>query len=132
MVKYGRSKIRQSQKEPPRGFYDTPSKYKAKLVVDTTLNTTPTTEAHRAVAAVIKKRKSEGDDATTVNNVHIKQVDTQRGEAQLAISKHAMANRPLLLAENVATAKFVPPNKYAGKYKISMLNRVTMIILTVR
>ena len=33
---------------------------------------------------------------------------------------------------NLATAKSVPPDKYAGKYKISMLNRVTMIRLTVR
>ena len=68
-----------------------------------------------AVATVMKNRESEGDAAPTANNFSLEQAGNQREEAQLAISKHAMTNRPLFLAENVATAKAVPPDKYSGK-----------------
>ena len=73
VVKSGRAKIRQAHKETPSGHYGTPPKDKAKLVIDAARNTTPTTKAHRAVAAVIKKSKSEGDAATTTNNICINQ-----------------------------------------------------------
>ena len=43
-----------------------------------------------------------------------------------------MTNIPLSIAENVATTKDVPTDKYTGKYIISMLNRVKMISLTVQ
>ena len=43
-----------------------------------------------------------------------------------------MTNIPLSIAENVATTKDVPTDKYTCKYKISMLNRVKMISLTVQ
>ena len=36
------------------------------------------------------------------------------------------------MAENVASAKAVPLDKYTGNWKISMLNRVKMISLTVQ
>ena len=53
----GRAKIIQAQKETLRGHYETPSKDKAKLVIDTALNTAPTTEAHRSVATELKRVK---------------------------------------------------------------------------
>ena len=56
----------------------------------------------------------------------------QQEKAHIAIAKQVMINRPLLLAENVATVKAVPPDKYAGKYKISMLNIVMKIRLNMR
>ena len=54
---------------------------------------------------------------TLTHNVCFNQAGNWREEAQLAISKQAMTNRSLLLAENVATTKAVPPDKYTGKYK---------------
>ena len=72
MVKSGREKIRKAQKETPCVSYDTPPKDKAKLFIDAALNTTPTTEVHRAVAAITKKRKIDGDSASTANNVCLK------------------------------------------------------------
>ena len=73
VVKSGRAKIRQTQKETPCGCYDTPSKDKAKLVVEAALNTTPTTEAHRDVATVSKESRNEGVAATITNNIGLKQ-----------------------------------------------------------
>ena len=115
VVKSGGAKIIQTQKETPHGRYDTPLKDTAIIVIDDALNTTHTTEAHRVVSTVMKKRKSEADSAPTTNNVHLKQAGDQWEEAQLSISKHVMTNRPLLLAENIATSKAVPPDKYVGK-----------------
>ena len=132
MVKSGRGKIRKSQKEISCGCYDTPSKDKAKLVIYAALNTTPNIEAHRVVASIMKKRKSEGDADPTVNNFCLKQSGDRREEAQIAVVKQAMTNKPILLAENVATAKAALPDKYVSKYKISMLNIVAMISLTVQ
>ena len=63
----------------------------------------------------MKKRKSEGDATPTANDICLKQAGNQLKEAKLYIAKHDMTNRPLLLAENVATAKAAPPYKYAGK-----------------
>ena len=98
VIKSSREKIRQAQKETPLGRYDTASKYKAKLVIDAALNNAPTTEVHRSVVAAIKKRKSEGGSAPTSKNVCFKKAGNLREEAQLAISKQAMTNRPLSLA----------------------------------
>ena len=80
----------------------------------------------------MKNRKSEGNAAPNAKNVRLKQAGDQQEEAQLPISKQPMTNRPLSLAENVATDKAVYTNKYVGRYKISILNRVTMISLAVR
>ena len=133
MVKSGRAKIRQAQKETPRGRYDTILKDKAKLVIYATLNTTLTTKDHKAVAAVTKKkRKIEGDATPTASNVRLKQAGDRWGEAQLSMEKYVMTNRPPFIAEDVANAKAVPTDKYMGKYKILMLNRVKMISLTVQ
>ena len=46
--------------------------------MEVSLNTTPTTKDHRAVAAVIKKSKIEGDDTPTAKDVRPKQSDDQR------------------------------------------------------
>ena len=54
VITSGRSKIRQAEKESPRGCYENSSKDKDKLVIDAALNTAPATEAHRAVADVVK------------------------------------------------------------------------------
>ena len=67
--------------------------------MDASLNTTPTTEAHRTVADVMKKRKSEGYDNPTDKNIHLKQAGNQREEAQLATVKQVMTNSHLSLAE---------------------------------
>ena len=78
----------------------------------------------------MKKRKIEGDADPNANNFRLKQAGDRLEEAQIAAAKKAMSKR--LLARNVTTAKAVPPDKYSGKYKLSMLNRVTMISLTVQ
>ena len=80
----------------------------------------------------MKKRKSEGDATPNANNVCLKQAIDRQEQAQLAIAKQVMTNRHILLVDKVATAKAVPPDKYADKYKISMFNRVTITSLTVR
>ena len=131
VVKSGRAKIRQAQKETPRRRYDTILKDKAKLVIYATLNTTLTTKDHKAVATVTKKRKIEGDATPTASNICLKQAGDRWGEAQLSMEKYVMTNRPPFIAEDVANAKAVPTDKYMGKYKILMLNRVKMISLTV-
>ena len=92
VIKPVRSKIIQAQKETPCACYYTPSKDKSKPVIYATLNITPTTKAHRAVVAVMKKRRSEGDATPTTNNFRLKQVGDQMEEAQSAIPKHAMTN----------------------------------------
>ena len=78
VVKSGRAKIRQAQEETPRFRYDTPPKDKSKLVIYSTLHTTPTTEANRSVVAVIKKMKIEGDAAPTAKKVRLKQAGDRR------------------------------------------------------
>lgn len=77
-VNSGRAKIRQLQKETSSGCYDTPLKYKAKLIIGTPLNTTVTTEDHRAVADVIKKWGIEGDAAPSAKTVCLKKEGNQR------------------------------------------------------
>ena len=77
-VKPNRLKIRKAQKENPSSRYDTKLKDKAKIVIDVTLKTTTTTKDHRAVADVMKKRKSEGDATPNAKNVCLKQeIDRQ-------------------------------------------------------
>ena len=56
VVKSVRAKIIKAQKETHRSCYNTPSKDRAKPVIENALDSTPTTEAHRAVAAVMKKK----------------------------------------------------------------------------
>ena len=73
-VKSVREKIIQAEKETPCGIYDTPRKDRAKLVIDTSLNTTPTTKDHWAVATLMKKSKREVDATPTTNNVCLEQV----------------------------------------------------------
>ena len=78
VVKYGRANNIHTHKETPRVSYGTPSKDKSKLVIYAALNTTPITEDHRAVTAVMKNRKSEVYDAPTANNVRLKYAGDQR------------------------------------------------------
>ena len=61
-----------AHKETPRGCYNIPFK-KSQIILDAALNTTHINKAHRSVVDVMKNRKSEGDAATTANNVCLEQ-----------------------------------------------------------
>ena len=63
----------------------------------------------------MKKSKIEGGADPTARNFCLGQSGNQREEAHLSIAKQVMTNRPLSLAENLATVKYVPPDKYVGK-----------------